>query len=71
MVAEEGKNFVADAVVGAIPVGIATPCTVKLFGFMDDAELVPLIPECLVGIDVVRDAVASRPVDSSRNWKST
>jgi len=63
MVAEEGKNFVVDAVVGTIPVGIAAPCTVKFFGFMDDAEFVELIGERLVGIDVVPDAVAAGPVD--------
>ena len=59
MVAEEGKNFVEDAVVGVISVWIAAPRTIKFFGFMDDVELVELIGERLVGIDMVPDTVVA------------
>ena len=59
MVAEEGKYFVVNAVVGTIPVGIAAPCAVEFFGFMDDAELVELVGERLVGVDVVPYAIAA------------
>ena len=63
MVAEERKNFVVDATVSTIPVGIAAPCAVEFLRFVNDAELVELVGERLVGVDVIPYAIAAGPVD--------